>query len=194
MRKNFDPSINTSQYVPCDMISVFPNSASCNSLKNQIIECYQKTRSVKPPSPISGGEMYEIKSKENDQEFKFLTMSCYKKEHKIMIQGAYRNLDIFIDDYPNLSCLQLSTMLQVPSVVHPDLELSRTSSTYNNTNDYMDDDHQTKTCSMTEFQEDKDTMSEISLDSEAYEEVIERIARNYLDAQLDNFLKKLNAD
>ena len=57
----------------------------------------------------------------------------------------------------------------------------------------MDDDHQTKTYSMTECQEDKDTMSEISLDSEAYEEVIDRIARNYLDAQLDNFLKKLNA-
>ena len=95
--------------------------------------------------------MYEIKSKENDQEFKFLTMSCYKKEHTIMIQGAYQNLDIFIDDYPNLSCLQLSTTLQVPNVVHPDLELSRTSLIYKNTNDYMDDDHQTKTCSMTEF-------------------------------------------
>ena len=49
--------------------------------------------------------------------------------------------------------------------------------------------NQTKTCSMTEFQEnkdyeDKDTMSEISLDSETYEEVIERIATNYLDTQL----------
>ena len=71
------------------MISVFPNSASCNSLKDRIIEYYRKTRIVKPPSPISRGEMYEIKSKENDQEFKFLTTSCYKKEHKIMIQGAY---------------------------------------------------------------------------------------------------------
>ena len=52
---------------------------------------------------------------------------------------------------------------------------------------------------MTEFQEDKDyedkdTMPEISLDSETYEEVIERIARNYLDTQSDNFLKKLGAN
>ena len=113
-------------------------------------------------------------------------MSCYKKEHKIMIQGAYQNLDIFIDDYPNLSCLKLATKLQVPNVVHQDLELSRTSRICNITNDNLDDDHQTKTCGMTEFQEDKDyedlyTMSEMSLDSETYEEVIERIARNYLD-------------
>ena len=48
--------------------------------------------------------MFEIKSEENDQEFKSLTLSCYKKEHKIMIQGAHQNLDTFIDDYPNLSC------------------------------------------------------------------------------------------
>ena len=52
---------------------------------------------------------------------------------------------------------------------------------------------------MTEFQEDKyyednDTMSEISPDSETYEEVIKGIARNYLDTQLDNFLKKLDAN
>ena len=52
---------------------------------------------------------------------------------------------------------------------------------------------------MKEFQEDKyyedkGTMSEISLDSETYKEVIERIARNYLDTQLDNFLKKLDAN
>ena len=38
-----------------------------------------------------------------------------------MIQGAYQNLDIFIDDYPSLSCLKLSTKPQVPDVVHPDL-------------------------------------------------------------------------
>ena len=199
MTKNSDPSSNTSQYVPCDMISVFPNSANCNSLKDRIVEYYRKTRIVKPRSPISGGEMYEIKSKENDQEFKFLTMSCYKKEHKIMTQGAYQNLDMFIDDYPNLSCLKLSTKLQVPDVVYPDLELSRTSPIDKNTNDNLDDDHQTKTCGMTEFQEnkdyeDKDTMFEISLDSGTDTEVIERIARNYLAAQLDNFLKKLYAN
>ena len=69
----------------------------------------------------------------------------------------------------------------------------------NNTNDNLDDDHQTKACSITEFQEnedyeDKDTMSEISLDSETFGEVIERIARNYLDTQLNNFLKKLDAN
>ena len=116
-----------------------------------------------------------------------------------MIQGAYQNLDISIDDYTNLSCLKLSTKLQVPNVVHPDLELSRTSPIDKNTNDNLDDDHQTKTCSMTEFQEnkdceDKDTMSEISLDSETYEEVIKRIAGNYLDTQLENFIKKLDAN
>ena len=42
---------------------------------------------------------------------------------------------------------------------------------------------------MTEFQEnkdyeDEDTMTEISLNSETYEEVIEGIATNYLDTQL----------
>ena len=143
--------------------------------------------------------MFEIKSEENDQKFKFLTSNCYKKEHKIMIQGAYQNLDIFIDDYPNLSYLKLSAKLQVPSVVHRDLQLSRTSPIDKNTNDNLDDDHQIKTCSMTEFQEnkdyeDKDTISEISLDSETYEESTERIARNYLDTQLENLLKKLDAD
>ena len=71
MRKNFDPSSNTSQYVPYDMILVFPNSASCNLLKDQIIEYYRKICIGKPPSPISGGEMYEINSKENDQKLKF---------------------------------------------------------------------------------------------------------------------------
>ena len=65
------------------MISVFPNSVNCNSLKDRIIEYYRKTRIVKPPSPISGGEMFEIKSKENDQEFKFLILSCYKKNIKL---------------------------------------------------------------------------------------------------------------
>ena len=100
--------------------------------------------------------MFKIKSKETDQESKLLTLSCHEKEHKIMIQGAYQNLDIFIDDYPNLSCLKLSTKLQVRDVVHPDLELSRTSPIDENTNDNLDDDHQTKTCSMTEFQENND--------------------------------------
>ena len=198
MRKNFDSSTNTSQYVRCGMISVLPNSSNW-SLKDRIIEYYRKTRIVKPPSPISGGEMDEIKSKKNDQEFKFLTMSCYKKEHRIMRQGAHQNLDVFIDDYPNLSCLKLSTKLQVPDVVHPDLELSRARPIDKNRNDNIDDDHRTKACSMTEFHENKDyedkgTMSQISLDSETYEEVIERIARNYRDTQLDNCLKKLDAN
>ena len=40
----------------------------------------------------------------------------------------------------------------------------------------------------------KDTMSQLSLDSETYEEVIERIARDYRDTQLDNCLKKLDAN
>ena len=65
-------------------------------------------------------------------------------------------MDIFIADYPNLSCLKLSTKLQVPDVVHPDLELSKTSPIDKNTNDNLDDDHQTKGFSMTEFQENKD--------------------------------------
>ena len=84
MRKIFDSSSNTSQYVPCHMISVFPNSVNSNSLKDRIIEYYRKTRIVKSPNPISGREMYEITSEKNDQGFKFLTMSCYKEGHKII--------------------------------------------------------------------------------------------------------------
>ena len=49
MRKNFDPSSNTSEYVSCDMISVFPNSADCNSLKDRIIEYYKKKLALLNP-------------------------------------------------------------------------------------------------------------------------------------------------
>ena len=116
-----------------------------------------------------------------------------------MFRGVYQNLDISIYDYPNLSCLKVFKKPQVPNFVHPDLEFSRTSPTDKNTNDNLDDDHQTRTSCMTELQEnkdywDKDTISEISFDSETYEEVIERIARSYLDTQLENFLKKLYAN
>ena len=78
-------------------------------------------------------------------------MSCYEKEHKIMINGGCQHFDIFIDDYPNLSYLKLSTKLQVPNVVHPDLELPKTSPIDKNTNDSLYDDHQRKACSTVQY-------------------------------------------
>ena len=62
-----------------------------------------------------------------------------------MIQEAYDNLNIFIDDYPNLSCLKLSAKPPVRNVLHSDLELLRASTIYKNTNDNLDGNHKIKT-------------------------------------------------
>ena len=55
---------------------------------------------MKDAKPIVGGERIEIDSKDVDnQTSKFLIVSCYNNENKIMVQGSSHNLSAFIQDY-----------------------------------------------------------------------------------------------
>ena len=91
-------------YLPCDILSVLESVSKLKKFK-QYLSCYDKQgHIVKDAKPIAGGERIEIDSKDVDnQTSKFLIVSCYNKENKIMVQGSSHNLSAFIDDY--LQCL-----------------------------------------------------------------------------------------
>ena len=73
----------------------------CRTSKQKIDKLIKKEFNILSPCPCPGGERIVIMLKRGNgkEEIKFLTVSLWNKDSKIMVQGTSDNLDRFITDY-----------------------------------------------------------------------------------------------
>ena len=82
------------------MLSV-KGTESLQYFESRLINLSKSEFKILSPCSCPGGERIAIMLKRgnNKEEIKFLTMSLWNKNSKIMVQGTSDNLDCFITDY-----------------------------------------------------------------------------------------------
>ena len=102
MKREYDLKTDSFQLVPCNVIWIIRGTNQLQNFKSKLINFYKQTHNVLSPWEIPGGERFQILLKRNtsqDQDLKFITISIFNKESKIMIQGSSGNIKCFITDY-----------------------------------------------------------------------------------------------
>ena len=101
MKSEYNVQTQKFDLVPCDIILSVKGAESLQDFKARLINLYKSEFNILSPCPCPGGERIVIMLKRGNgkEEIKFLTVSLWNKDSKIMVQGTSDNLDRFITDY-----------------------------------------------------------------------------------------------
>ena len=101
MKSEYNVKTQKFDLVPCDIILSVNGAESLQDFKARITNIYKSEFNILSPCPCPGGERIVIMLKRGNgkEEIKFLTVSLWNKDSKIMVQGTSDNLDRFITDY-----------------------------------------------------------------------------------------------
>ena len=101
MKSEYNVKTQKFDLVPCDIILSVKGAESLQDFKARLINIYKSEFNILSPCPCPGGERIVITLKRGNgkEEIKFLTVSLWNKDSKIMVQGTSDNLDRFITDY-----------------------------------------------------------------------------------------------
>ena len=101
MKSEFNVKTQKFYLVPCDIILSVKGAESLQDFKARLINLYKSEFNILSPCPSLRGERIVIMLKRGNgkDEIKFLTVSLWNKDSKIMVQGTSYNLDRFITDY-----------------------------------------------------------------------------------------------
>ena len=100
MTQEFNLKSGTTDTIACDILTITNGPIEFNALKKEIQDYSNEGYIVSQPYDIPGGERIIIKKVDSKkQEVKFLTVSFYNRESKVMLQGNHKHLMTFMDKH-----------------------------------------------------------------------------------------------
>ena len=106
MKQIYNTTTKEMDFELCNLIMMLDSKKQFENLQQIIINFYTSNDfEVKNPKSVNGGTRIGIdkriisESENKDIKTRHLTIYFYTKENKVMVQGAYLNLQTFVDKY-----------------------------------------------------------------------------------------------
>ena len=117
MTPKFNLKSGTTDTIACDILTITNGPIEFNALKEEIQDYSNEGYLVIQPYGIPGGERVILKVDSKKQEVKFLTVSFYNRESKVMLQGNHKPINKNVSPIPQM-CILNTTILVKKIPVH----------------------------------------------------------------------------